>query len=205
MELHHMAPRCRSQVNVFFCAWDEVTQIIQFKSESLHDFCHIRSLKKDVEEVLLYSLANRYIYWMMLLHHFIQHLPCEWSFDWKRSSGSPPAAANTHPGLVWPIFSGWPVFCAPSKSNLLHLVHTRLSLLSHWQRERWDSYLHCSPPPFFAHFPACPGHFGNLAALALRRALNFSFSWQKSALLLSFWATKWRADMHFGLKKTLHS
>lgn len=73
----------RSQVNVFLrLRWGDADNSV-LKWVTPRFLSHQRFVKKDVEEVLHYSLANRYIYWMMLLHHFIQHLPCEWSFNWK--------------------------------------------------------------------------------------------------------------------------
>lgn len=191
MELHHMAPRCRSQVNVFLrLRWGDADNSV-LKWVTPRFLSHQRFVKKDVEEVLHYSLANRYIYWMMLLHHFIQHLPCEWSFDWKGPLAHPQQLPTRTQALFGP--SSLDDLCfVPLLSPICFTLFTLAYLFSLIDNGRDGILISIVVffPPTFAHFPACPVHFGNLATLALRQALNFSFSWQESALLLSFWVTK---------------
>lgn len=87
------------------------------------------------------------MFWMVLSQQIAP--ACKWRVDWKGPcpAQAQPQELSTYTEALFGLsYLDDPRF-VPPKSNLLYLVHTRLSLLSYWQQERWDSYLHgvCFP------------------------------------------------------------
>lgn len=118
------------------------------------------------------SLTKCNIYWKIHLQHKIQkHLPISEEKKVHFCSGSPPGAVTTHQGPVWPVLSGWPVFCPPPPSSSYFTLFT-LTYLSSVGDKRTDGIR--IPIICFVYLFACLFFSLHIAHSALFSSSNFS-------------------------------